>query len=103
MAVPKEIASIKRFGVRYGRSLKERMGKIEAEQRKLHRCPYCGKMSVKWQAIGIWLCKKCGSTPEKSGVYCLGNQTHDARPVRQSAAVLLPQNGGEEQRRQRLA
>ncbi len=61
MAVPKEIASIKRFGVRYGRSLKERMGKIEAEQRKLHRCPYCGKPSVKWQAVGIWLCRKCGS------------------------------------------
>ncbi|MBI2652557.1 hypothetical protein HYX00_03780, partial [Candidatus Woesearchaeota archaeon] len=33
--------------------------KIETEQRKLHKCPYCHKIAVKRIAVGIWNCKKC--------------------------------------------
>ena len=51
--------STKRFGPRYGRKLKERFGKIEAEQRKKQKCPYCSALKVKRVAIGIWECKKC--------------------------------------------
>ncbi|MDA1197380.1 MAG: 50S ribosomal protein L37ae [Nanoarchaeota archaeon] len=51
--------STKKFGTRYGRTLKGRFGKIEAEQRKKHICPYCRKESVKRVAVGIWNCKKC--------------------------------------------
>ncbi len=53
--------STKRFGPRYGRKLKERFGKIEIEQRKKHKCPYCSAPKVKRIAIGIWQCRKCGS------------------------------------------
>lgn len=52
--------NVKRFGVRYGRKLKQIFGKIEEEQRKLHKCPFCHKVAVKRQAVGIWECRKCG-------------------------------------------
>ena len=53
------LGSVKRFGARYGRKLKLKFSKIEAEQRKLHKCPYCSKISVKRVALGIWKCRKC--------------------------------------------
>jgi len=55
----KSLGSIKRFGARYGRSLKERLAKIEVEYHKNNKCPYCGKDKVKRLAIGIWFCKGC--------------------------------------------
>ena len=51
--------STKRFGARYGRSIKEKVGKIEMEMRKKHICPYCRKAAVKRKSAGIWFCKKC--------------------------------------------
>ncbi|MFH1174326.1 MAG: 50S ribosomal protein L37ae [archaeon] len=51
--------AMKRFGARYGRTVKEKFGKIEAEQRKKHLCPYCRKTQVKRVAAGIWHCRKC--------------------------------------------
>lgn len=60
MAVKEEkLGSVKRFGARYGRKLKVRFSKIEIEQRKLHKCPYCSKVAVKRVAVGIWFCRKC--------------------------------------------
>ena len=53
------LGSAKRFGARYGRKLKVKFSKIETEQRKLHKCPYCSKIAVKRIALGIWGCKKC--------------------------------------------
>ena len=53
------LGSVKRFGARYGRKPKIRFSKIETEQRKLHKCPYCSKIAVKRVAVGIWKCKKC--------------------------------------------
>src|SRR3989344_8792172 len=53
------LGSVKRFGARYGRKLKLKFSKIETEQRKLHKCPYCNKTAVKRIAVGIWNCKKC--------------------------------------------
>ena len=53
------LGSVKRFGARYGRKLKLKFSKIEAEQRKLHKCPYCNKIAVKRVAVGIWNCRKC--------------------------------------------
>lgn len=61
MALEKKYGSVKRFGARYGASLKEKFAKIEKEQRKKHDCPYCRKPQVKRVALGIWQCKKCGS------------------------------------------
>lgn len=61
MAKERKFGSIKRFGPRYGRKVKEKLAKIEEEQHKLHKCPYCGQAKVKRLALGIWFCKKCKS------------------------------------------
>lgn len=61
MPVPKHLAAGKRFGARYGRRVKDAFIKVENEQRARHKCPYCGKIAAKFQAIGIWKCLKCGS------------------------------------------
>jgi len=54
-----KLGSVKRFGARYGRKPKLKFSKIEAEQRKLHKCPYCNKEAVRRVAVGIWKCRKC--------------------------------------------
>ena len=51
--------SVKKFGPRYGRTLKEKFGKIEKEQRKKHKCPYCSAIKVKRVSMGIWRCGRC--------------------------------------------
>ena len=51
--------SVKKFGPRYGRTLKEKFGKIEKEQRKKHKCPYCAAIKVKRVSLGIWQCGRC--------------------------------------------
>jgi len=61
MAKQEKAKSTKRFGARYGRTVKERFGAIESEQRKLHKCPYCEKEKVKRLSPGIWQCKKCNA------------------------------------------
>jgi len=54
--------SVKRLGTRYGRTVRFKLGKIEAEQRKKHKCPYCSYVQVRRLSAGIWNCKKCGAT-----------------------------------------
>ena len=61
MAEKIRYGSIKRIGARNGRTVKERFGKIELEQRKKHKCPYCNYTTVKRLALGIWQCRKCGA------------------------------------------
>ena len=53
--------SVRRLGSRYGRTVRFKLGKVEAEQRKKHKCPYCNYATVKRKTIGIWHCKKCNS------------------------------------------
>jgi large subunit ribosomal protein L37Ae len=55
-----KLTSVKRFGTRYGRTMKLKYGQIEVEQRKKHKCPYCSNAAVKRIAVGIWGCRKCG-------------------------------------------
>ncbi len=59
MKKDEKLKSVKRFGTRYGRTLKLKFGLIEAEQRKKHKCPYCAAVQVKRIAAGIWNCTKC--------------------------------------------
>ncbi len=61
MAQKNVYGSVKRFGARYGRRLREKLGKIEQEQHKLHRCPYCQFVKAKRVSVGIWECRKCES------------------------------------------
>ncbi|MFH1212142.1 MAG: 50S ribosomal protein L37ae [Candidatus Woesearchaeota archaeon] len=51
--------STKRFGVRYGRRTRARLLKIEKDQKKTHKCPFCNYVKVKRMSVGIWHCKKC--------------------------------------------
>lgn len=61
MKTEEKLGSVKKFGARYGRKPKLKFSKIEAEQRKLHKCPYCSRTAVKRIAVGIWGCKKCSA------------------------------------------
>ncbi|MCH8329305.1 MAG: 50S ribosomal protein L37ae [Nanoarchaeota archaeon] len=56
-----KLGSAKRFGARYGSKPKHMFAKIEKEQRKKHRCPYCNAVKVKRISMGIWHCRKCNS------------------------------------------
>ncbi len=57
----KSLGAVKRFGVRYGRTPKHNMARIEDEQRKKQKCPYCLKNKVIRLATGIWQCNKCNA------------------------------------------
>jgi large subunit ribosomal protein L37Ae len=57
----KGVGPAKRFGVRYGLTNRQRVGVIEAEQKKDHKCPYCHFMKVSRESVGIWSCSKCGA------------------------------------------
>ncbi len=61
MTATKKYDSVKRFGSRYGRRIREKVAKIEQELRKKHTCPYCSYKQVKRLAAGIWYCKKCST------------------------------------------
>jgi large subunit ribosomal protein L37Ae len=58
----KKIKSAGRFGARYGRSVRNKLVKVEEKQREKQKCPYCGKSGVKRLSKGLWQCtrKKCG-------------------------------------------
>ncbi|MBS3132627.1 50S ribosomal protein L37ae [Candidatus Woesearchaeota archaeon] len=52
--------SSKRYGVRYGRRLREKVGKLEQERRS-DICPYCRHKKIDRIASGVWFCNKCKS------------------------------------------
>lgn len=57
----KKVYSAGRFGVRYGRRIRQRVIDIERRQKQWQKCPYCNKPRVRRLAAGIWNCKKCNS------------------------------------------
>ncbi|MBI2142430.1 50S ribosomal protein L37ae [Candidatus Woesearchaeota archaeon] len=59
MATLTKYGSVKRFGVRYGRRVKEEFGKIEHMRASSSLCPFCRKKQMKRIASGIWECEKC--------------------------------------------
>lgn len=46
----------------YGASLRKQVKKIEISQHARYTCTFCGKVSVKRVAVGIWDCRSCGKT-----------------------------------------
>ena len=56
----KKIKSVRRFGARYGKTVRANLVRIEDKQRIKQKCPYCEKFGVKRVSKGIWHCKKCG-------------------------------------------
>ena len=59
MADEIKLNSIKRFGVRYGRTVKQQFGEIEQLHRRYYKCQFCTKESVKRVTRGIWECTSC--------------------------------------------
>ncbi len=59
MAVPKHLSSAKRFGTRYGRTMRNKLASIEGQHRGKKRCPFCTWDKLKRIAAGIWKCDKC--------------------------------------------
>lgn len=53
--------STKRFGVRYGRTLRDKLAPLEKASRKVYKCPYCSKNAAKRVSVGIWQCSKCNA------------------------------------------
>lgn len=58
--MPAKYGSVKRLGARYGRTVREKLGKVETEQRKRQKCPFSNKDQVERIASGIWFSKKTG-------------------------------------------
>ncbi|KAM5534683.1 hypothetical protein V8D89_011695 [Ganoderma adspersum] len=48
-----------KYGTRYGASLRKQVKKMEITQHARYTCTFCGKDSVKRQAVGIWKCSSC--------------------------------------------
>ena len=61
MAVVKKHSSVERFGSRYGKTIRDKVARIEKRQKQKHCCPYCSYNQVKRIAAGIWQCKKCST------------------------------------------
>jgi large subunit ribosomal protein L37Ae len=57
-----KLGSARRFGARYGRTVKHNFAKVEASQRASTKCPFCLYDSVTRKAMGSFECKKCDST-----------------------------------------
>ena len=55
----KKTKSAGRFGVRYGKRVRNRLVQTESKQRKKQKCPFCKRTGVKRLASGIWKCPKC--------------------------------------------
>ena len=61
MAKKVGLGPVKRFGARYGRTIKHKLAKIEREYKREQKCPFRHYEAVKRLAVGIWGCKKCSS------------------------------------------
>ena len=55
----KKAKSAGRFGARYGKTVKNRLVKIETKQRVRQKCPFCEKLGVKRTSKGVWEFSKC--------------------------------------------
>ena len=98
-----ERVSAKRYGVRYGRKLREKVGKLDKLRLDSKDCPYCNYKKVKRVAAGIWYCGKCdfkfagraystGTQPEiKEGLKQEDNVAEEVETAEQEET--LEQNG----------
>ncbi|KAI9375630.1 ribosomal L37ae protein family-domain-containing protein [Aspergillus egyptiacus] len=58
----KKVGITGKYGTRYGASLRKQVKKMEVSQHARYICTFCGKNTVKRQAVGIWECKGCKKT-----------------------------------------
>ncbi|KAJ3078843.1 60S ribosomal protein L43 [Quaeritorhiza haematococci] len=55
----KKVGVVGKYGTRYGASLRKQIKKMEITQHAKYTCTFCGKESVRRQAVGIWECRGC--------------------------------------------
>ncbi len=58
----KKVGVTGKYGVRYGASLRKQVKKMETTQHARYVCTFCGKNTVKREAVGIWKCRACNKT-----------------------------------------
>jgi len=58
----KKVGSTRGLGARYGSTVRKQYVKVLSEMKTAHKCPQCGSESVRRRSVGLWNCKKCGST-----------------------------------------
>ena len=85
MAKKLGLGSVKRFGVRYGRTTKHRLAKIERQQKAPQKCPYCLKLGAKRIAVGIFHCPKCNSKFTGKAFTVEVPLVHEEEPVEKQA------------------
>ncbi|KXL50139.1 hypothetical protein M433DRAFT_61870 [Acidomyces richmondensis BFW] len=66
----KKVGITGKYGTRYGASLRKQVKKIEISQHAKYTCSFCGKTTVKRNAVGIWSCRSCKKTMA-GGAYTL--------------------------------
>ena len=59
MTVPKKFASAKRFGTRYGRTIRNKVAAVESQHKGKKKCPFCTWEKLRRLSAGIWQCDKC--------------------------------------------
>lgn len=55
----KKVKSAGRYGIRYGKKIRDKTAAVESKSRAVHKCPYCLKKGLKRQSAGIWECRIC--------------------------------------------
>jgi large subunit ribosomal protein L37Ae len=60
MGRTKKVGIAGKYGVRYGRTIRERIISASKTHKKKQNCPSCLKDRLKREAAGIWKCEKCG-------------------------------------------
>jgi len=56
----KKKSSLKGLGARYGIKPRKQFTQVHFILKAKRKCPDCGSIQFGRQAVGIWLCKKCG-------------------------------------------
>ena len=55
----KKVGITGKYATRYGQKLRKQVKAIEILQRVRSICPFCGKKSIRREAVGIWKCRGC--------------------------------------------
>ncbi|MBW3023210.1 50S ribosomal protein L37ae [Candidatus Woesearchaeota archaeon] len=95
--VKKKFGSVKRYGPRYGRRLKDKLSDIEKKSKKPNKCPYCSKLGAKRIAVGIWKCSKCNSKFTGGAYYLEKKVSAQAKAEEEKAFVFKSKKAKEEE------
>ncbi|CAI6331856.1 unnamed protein product [Periconia digitata] len=63
----KKVGITGKYGTRYGSALRKQIKRIEISQHSRYTCTFCGKNSVRRNAVGIWECKATGCNKTIAG------------------------------------